>query len=313
MKQGDSSCVSTQRKTSEPPPHFLYEKILYIGVIMLKKYFGLLVILLFFITPVSSSLASEPINKEEKAIDIKIMSYNIHHAEGLDRVLDLERIAKVIEDSGAEIIGLQEVDNHWSERSNFEDQAKWLAERLDMHYTYAANLDNEPLNPREPRRQYGTAVLSKYPIIASTNYPLTKIGNTEQRGLLETVINVKGHHLKFYNTHLALTSAEREIQIKEIIEIASKTNGPKAIVGDLNAVPDSFEMQPLFSHYKDAFADQNEAYTIPADQPNKRIDYIFTSNEIETANAEVISTTASDHLPIVAELTLDPSVFKKGN
>ena len=43
---------------------------------------------------------------------------------------DLERIAKVIEDSGAEIIGLQEVDNHWAERSNFEDQAKWLADRL---------------------------------------------------------------------------------------------------------------------------------------------------------------------------------------
>ena len=155
------------------------------------------------------------------------MSYNIHHAADEKNVLDLERIAKVIEDSGAEIIGLQEVDNHWSTRSNLEDQAKWLADRLDMHYTYAANLDLEPLNPGEPRRQYGTAVLSKYPIIHEENYSLTKIGNTEQRGLLETVINVKGHHLKFYNTHLALTSAEREIQVKEINEIASKTEGPK--------------------------------------------------------------------------------------
>ncbi|MET3697885.1 endonuclease/exonuclease/phosphatase family metal-dependent hydrolase [Bacillus oleivorans] len=280
---------------------------------MLKKYFGLLTILLFFITPDSLSFANESIDEEETAIDVKVMSYNIHHAEGLDRVLDLERIAKVIEDSSADIIGLQEVDNHWSERSNFEDQAKWLAERLDMHYTYAANLDNEPLNPGEPRRQYGTAVLSKYPIIASKNYPLTKIGDTEQRGLLETVINVKGYHLNFYNTHLALTSAEREMQIKEIIEIASKTNGPKVIVGDMNAVPDSIEMQSLFSHYKDAFADQNEAYTFPANQPNRTIDYIFTSNEIQTANAEVISTIASDHLPITAELTLDKSVFNKGN
>ncbi|MBS4192627.1 endonuclease/exonuclease/phosphatase family protein [Bacillus sp. FJAT-49705] len=241
------------------------------------------------------------------------MSYNIHHAVGEDNVLDLERIASVIENSGAEIIGLQEVDNHWSERSDFENQAKWLADRLDMHYTYAANLDQDPLNPGEPRRQYGTAVLSKYPIIKEKNYPLTKIGHTEQRGLLETVINVKGHHLNFYNTHLALTTAEREVQIKEMIEIAGETNGPKVIMGDLNAKPDSNEMQPLFSQYKDAFADQNDAYTIPASKPTSRIDYIFTSNEIQTANAEVISTLASDHLPIIAELTLDQSVFKKGN
>ena len=279
----------------------------------MKKIVGVLALLLFFIAPASHSFANEHMDAKEKAIQVKVMSYNIHHAVGEDNVLDLERIAKVIEDSGAEIIGLQEVDNHWSERSNFEDQAKWLAERLGMHYTYAANLDQDPLNHGEPRRQYGTAVLSNYPIIDAENYPLTKIGNTEQRGLLETVINVKGHHLKFYNTHLALTSAERDIQVKEIIEIASETEGPKVIMGDLNAKPDSNEMQPLFASYKDAFADQNDAYTIPADLPTRRIDYIFTSNEMQTNHAEVISTIASDHLPIVAELTLDPSVFKKGN
>ena len=69
---------------------------------------------------------------------------------------------------------------------------------------------------------------------------------------------------------------------------------------------------PMFASYKDAFADQNDAYTIPANHPKRRIDFIFTSNEMVTANAEVISTLASDHLPITAELTLDKSVFKKG-
>ena len=279
----------------------------------MKKIVALLATTLLFLISVSSTFASELLPGKDKAIDVKVMSYNIHHAEGVDMILDLERIAKVIEDSGAEIIGLQEVDNHWSERSQLEDQAKWLAERLDMHYTYAANLDLDPVNPGEPRRQYGTAVLSKYPIIQASNYPLTKIGNTEQRGLSETVINVKGHHLNFYNTHLALTAAERTIQIQEVIEIAGKTDGPKVIMGDLNARPNSAEMQPLFAHYKDAFADQNDAYTIPAENPTSRIDYIFTSNEIETEDAKVLSTIASDHLPIVAKITLDPAVFKKGN
>ena len=117
-----------------------------IGVIKMKKIFGVFALLLFFLAPVSHSFAIEPTDASEKALQVKVMSYNIHHAVGEDNVLDLERIAKVIEDSGAEIIGLQEVDNHWSERSNFEDQAKWLADRLGMHYTYAANLDRDPLS-----------------------------------------------------------------------------------------------------------------------------------------------------------------------
>ncbi|MCH6267692.1 endonuclease/exonuclease/phosphatase family protein [Neobacillus citreus] len=240
-----------------------------------------------------------------QSVNVKVMSYNIHHAEGVDRVLDLERIAKVIEDEEADIIGLQEVDNHWSERSDFQDQAKWLANRLGMFYVYAANLDRDPLHEGEPRRQYGTAILSKYPILQSENHPLTKIGNTEQRGLLEATINVKGNHLHFYNTHLALTTAERQIQIKEIISIAGESEGPKVIMGDLNAVPDSIEMQPMYGHYLDVFYDKPEAYTYSAVNPTKRIDFIFTSAEIKTVEKEVIKTLASDHLPITAEIVLE--------
>lgn len=239
------------------------------------------------------------------SVNVKVMSYNIHHAEGVDGVLDMERIGRIIEEEEADIIGLQEVDNHWSERSDFQDQAKWLAERLGMFYVYAANLDRDPLNEGEPRRQYGTAILSKYPILHSENHPLTKIGNTEQRGLLEAAINVKGNHLHFYNTHLALTTAEREIQMKEIIAITGESKGPKVIMGDLNAVPESIEMQPMYAHYLDVFADQPEAYTYPAVNPTKRIDYIFTSADVKTVETEVLQTLASDHLPLTAELVLE--------
>lgn len=237
--------------------------------------------------------------------NVTVMSYNIHHAEGEDGVLDLERIASLIEESKADIIGLQEVDNHWSERSDFQDQAKLLAQRLGMFYVYAANLDRDPLAEGDHRRQYGTAVLSKYPIINSKNHYLTKIGNTEQRGLLEVTINVKGNHVHYYNTHLALTSAERDIQIREIIEIANQAKGPKVFVGDLNATPESNEMKPMYANYLDVFAGQTNANTYSAENPTKRIDYIFTSDDIETVNTEVIESLASDHLPITAEIVLD--------
>ncbi len=243
--------------------------------------------------------------------ELRVMSFNIHHGADAADNLDLERIAEVIEDSGAEVIGLQEVDNHWSARSDFEDQAAALAERLDMHFVYGANLDLAPAAGQTERRQYGTAVLSEYPILDSENHLLTNIAYperpTEQRGLLETVINVKGNHISFYNTHLDhQRSEQRQSQVNEILEIAAESNRPAVIVGDLNAVPGAPEMQTLFAQFDDTFAQlgQDDDYTIPVENPNRRIDYILTRGDITPLFAEVISTTSSDHLPIIADLRI---------
>ena len=89
----------------------------------------------------------------------------------------------LFEQSGADVIGLQEVDRHWDVRSNWVDQPAWFAQRLKMHYAYAANLDLPPVNPGEPNRQYGTAILSRYPIKAFNNTLLPKYPAGEHRGL----------------------------------------------------------------------------------------------------------------------------------
>ncbi len=285
--------------------------------VLFKKLFIFTFILLLSVIPMfsynSKSISAEETTSFEKGkqSQIKVMSYNIHHGEGTDTILDLKRIGNVIKQSKSDIIGLQEVDNHFSERSNFEDQAKWLAKYLGMHYTYAANLDYEPLQVGQHRRQYGTAVLSKYPILFSKNHLLTNIpypvSPTEQRGLLETVINVKGNHIHFYNTHLDNKRAEqRDLQVREILEIANQNEGSKILVGDFNATAESAEMLNMTSQYNDVFnvLGQNEDYTIPVENPDRRIDYIFTSDDIKISSGEVIKTIASDHLPIAAEFSL---------
>jgi len=236
--------------------------------------------------------------------ELKIMTYNICHGEGEDKVLNLERIAKVIEDSNADIIGLQEVDNHWSERSHFEDQSKWLGERLNMFYSYGANLDYGSIIPKKPRHQYGNLILSRYPILESKNYLLPKIGNNEQRGVLETKIDVKGNHIMVYNTHLALTQEERISQVEEILKIMAKSQGPKIFLGDFNATPNSKEVQKVYVNYMDTLEGKDDEFTYPASKPVERIDYIFISKEIENQGTQTIPTLASDHLPIVSSLSV---------
>ncbi|WP_233881276.1 endonuclease/exonuclease/phosphatase family protein [Virgibacillus halodenitrificans] len=242
-----------------------------------------------------------------KEVEVNVMSYNIHHGVGLDGKLDLNRIAEVIEDAEADIIGIQEVDRYYGARSDFQDQAKELAKILGYHYVYGANLNLAPAEGREENRQYGTGILSKYPIIDSENILLNSFGN-EQRGLLRAKINVRGVHVNFYNTHLGLTVNERVAQVEEINNVKNIFPGPSVLVGDLNAEPNSEEFQLLLNNgnFVDTFADEDEedANTFPVIDPIKRIDYILTSPHIEYSDQEVIDTQASDHLPLVTELTI---------
>ena len=75
---------------------------------------------------------------------LTVLSFNIHHAAGPDGVTDLDRVAAEIRRTRADVIGLQEVDRHWGERSHWADQPAELARRLGMHVVYGANLDEEP-------------------------------------------------------------------------------------------------------------------------------------------------------------------------
>lgn len=259
-----------------------------------------------------SAAAAAPSAPGPHDTDVRVMSFNIHHGADSSDELDLERIATEIESSGAEVIGLQEVDNHWSARSDFVDQTAWLADRLDMHYVYGANLDLAPQEGQVESSQYGNAILSEYPILKSENHLLTSIQYdempTEQRGLLEAVINVRGNHISFYSTHLDHQRAEqRELEVEEILNIVDAHNRPAIIVGDLNAQPDAPEFPPLFAAFTDTFAalGQNEDNTFTtADGDAIRIDFILTRGKIEAQSAAVIDTDASDHLPIVADLKI---------
>ncbi|MDO5500034.1 MAG: endonuclease/exonuclease/phosphatase family protein [Propionibacteriaceae bacterium] len=243
---------------------------------------------------------------------ITVATYNIHHGAGVDGILDLERIAGVLEDTDADIIGLQEVDNHWGARSDFEDQAAWLAERLGMHACYSANLDLDPAADRTERRQYGTAILSGHRLRNCINTPLPNHPGGEQRGLAQADVKVRGVDLRFYNTHLTHNSAPgRAAQARVVNDIiaAGEADNPRrevVLVGDLNAVPTTPEYALFTERLGDVWTAVGEGpgYTIDPVNPDRRIDYILASDAVTPVSAEVIDTIASDHLPVVAEVIL---------
>ena len=231
---------------------------------------------------------------------VRIMTYNIHHGEGTDGKLDLPRIARLIEAERADIVALQEVDRG-VERSQRVDQVRELASLLDMHHAFGKNIDHQG-------GQYGNATLSRFPIRRSSNRRYQVVLNGEQRGLLETVLDVGGRPIVVLNTHLDYhrDDTERLACVEELIEAAARHGDtPVFVCGDFNATPSSKTYGRVREHFQDAWdlVGDGPGLTSPSSQPRNRIDYIWTSRA-QPLQARVIQSAASDHCAVLIEAVL---------
>ncbi|SDI71408.1 endonuclease/exonuclease/phosphatase family protein [Natribacillus halophilus] len=235
---------------------------------------------------------------------------------GADGELDLERTAQTLRESEAEIIGLQEVDVHWDSRSDFENQIEHLAEELDMEAFFAPIYSEEPEDPEHPQSEYGLAILSEYPIEAANNYEIARLSTQDpdpepqpMPGFPEVLIDVNGTNAWFSTTHLDYRGdpTVREMQVADMQEkMAPHYNA--MLVGDLNARPDADELQPLLTTFTDAWeeAGEGDGFTFPVGDPDRRIDYILTSPDIDVQSANTDHSPASDHLLVTSTVTLNP-------
>ena len=240
--------------------------------------------------------------------NLTVMSFNIHHGGGTDGVVDLDRIASVVRANHVDVVAVQEVDRHYSERSNWADEPAELAEALHYHVVFAANIDQDPPSAGKPRIQYGTAILSRYPIVHSSNTLLFRSADQEQRGLLQADIEVKGVRVHVFNTHLeAYSTIDRQTQAQQVAALIGDAR-PSILMGDLNAEPDAPELEPLFSALTDAWpaVGTGPELTYPAEGPVKRIDYVFTGAGARPRQCAVVTTNpvASDHLPMACQVTV---------
>lgn len=245
----------------------------------------------------------------DSAVPLRVLTYNIRAGNG-----DIARTAETIRSFAPDIVGLQEVDVHWGERSGFEDQATLLGRVLGMRVRFAPIYTLSGADSTRARRQYGVALLSRHPIIRWTNDTLTRLSTISQNpepapapGLLQATIEIDGAVVRVFNTHLDYRTDPRvrKQQVTEMLSYMGSASTPTLVLGDLNATPDAPELQPLFESLRDTW--QNAAdrgLTYPADKPVKRIDYVLASNHFRVRSASVPSTEASDHRPVLVDLLL---------
>ena len=233
----------------------------------------------------------------------RVMTYNIHHGEGLDRKVDLPRIADLIKHERADIVALQEVDKG-VQRTAQRDCPAELAALTGMTCVFSNNYHFQG-------GEYGNAVLTRFPVKRWTNRHYKMLRPGEQRGLLQVVLDVHGRELVFLDTHVDFRGddTERLLNAAEIAEAIQPYRGrPMILCGDFNDTPESRTCQKLAQEFTDTWmaAGAGDGFTIPAEKPRKRIDYIWTSKApaIEALKVWVPESEASDHRPVVAEFRL---------
>ncbi|HOB73930.1 MAG TPA: endonuclease/exonuclease/phosphatase family protein [Phycisphaerae bacterium] len=230
---------------------------------------------------------------------LRVLSYNIHHAEGLDKQLDLERIARIINESGADLVALQEVDRN-VKRSGNVDQPARLAELTGMTSIFEKNIDLQG-------GEYGNAILSRLPVESYRHHFLPRRGNNEQRGLLQARVRTAAGPLIFMATHLdhQADDAERMDSVAMIRVLAGEHAGqPLILAGDLNTAPDTRVLGELRSFLFDTCPpDLQNAFTFSADRPRERIDYILYNRDprLRVTDYRILDEpVASDHRPVLA-------------
>lgn len=268
--------------------------------------------LLAFALILISTLATAPAAATPAAL--RVMTFNMHTGIGEDGRLDLSRTAAVIRDNGADVVGLQEVDQHWAARSEFRDEAAELAALLDMRVFFAPIYELPPLIAGAPPRRYGVAVLSRIPIVYSENHPLTRLSTQDPNpvpapmpGFAEAVVLSRIGPVHIYVTHLDFRPdpAVRAAQVADTLRILDRDHlgARQVLLGDFNAEPAAPELAPLRDRLHDAWAgNPDPGLTYPSTTPVKRIDYVTASANLRVRHAEVVPSDASDHRPVLADL-----------
>lgn len=246
---------------------------------------------------------------------LKIISYNIHRAIGVDRRFRPERTVQILSYYDADIALLQEVDEG-APRSGELDLAREIAAAVGFpHYAVGHNVSLR-------KGRYGNATLSRFPILRERNIDLTIPGH-KRRGCQHATVEVErpggeGVPFEVFNLHLGLSAREREQQVGLLMrsrEFTELSMGSACLVGgDFNDWRS--RLRAIFTEIfefdcatdRDTVRGPHAIKTYPSFSPRGGLDKLYYRGPLRLGSAHTcrlqIARVASDHLPVVAELEL---------
>lgn len=245
-----------------------------------------------------------------RPLPLKVLTYNIHRAIGVDRRFRPERIVRVLQHYQADVVLLQEVDEG-APRSRELNLAQELAAAAGYpHFALGHNVSLR-------KGRYGNATLSRFPILRERNIDLSVAQSWIRRGCQHTSVQVDGRALEVFNLHLGLSARERLQQIELLSrshEFGDVPEGtPMLVGGDFNdwrsLLWPTFTNGFGFRCATDSKTGRRGAIaTYPSFSPQGGLDRIYYRGPLRLVSVRrcrlQVSRVASDHLPVIADFEM---------
>jgi len=232
------------------------------------------------------------------------MLYNIRYATGADRRFSpfsgylgrtggqLEKLIHFIEPYNPDIIGLVEVDEG-SFRSGRKNQAQQIAERLGHYHSYRSKYKEAGWMTRCPvLNKQGNAFLTRDTITHEKFHYFN-------RGIKRMVIELELDRVAIFLVHLSLFAKARHQQLRELYTLVKECRKPAVVAGDFNALWGESEIDLFLAASGLQNPNRDSLPSYPSWKPQRHLDFILHSREIETRAFQIPQTTLSDHLPLL--------------
>jgi endonuclease/exonuclease/phosphatase family metal-dependent hydrolase len=233
------------------------------------------------------------------SLRVKLLAYNLHHGEGTDRRLDLQRIANIINSVAPDYAGLQEVDSVVGRTGKVDQPAQYM-KMTGMHGVFGKAISFDG-------GSYGNLTLSKAKAGRIDRIPLP---GGEPRMALITDVDLSGGSspstatVTFINTHLMVGDAAAALESARLINAYVRdpsrgdTSRPMILMGDMNSTRNTGAIREFLKVWK-----ADDAFDYGIDwvffRPAGRWSFVKAA-KLTTGDAAV----ASDHLPVTQEMDL---------
>lgn len=233
---------------------------------------------------------------------MKIMSFNTQHCLNyLEQKIDFDIMAKAILTCDADIIGLNEMRGECKQAADYADQTAILSRLTGIqNYYFAEAIKFGGIKP------YGNAMLSKLPILSAETIIIPDPDPKGYDGYYETRCVLKAKlegGITVLISHFGLNPDEQENAVKTIIENLA---GEKCILmGDFNMTPEN----PILNPIRERMVDTSQYFSepklsFPSDKPDRKIDYLFVTPDVQVIEADIPAIVAADHRPHTATVNL---------
>jgi endonuclease/exonuclease/phosphatase family metal-dependent hydrolase len=226
-------------------------------------------------------------------VRVAVATYNVHRCIGRDGRQDPDRIARVIRETDASIIGLQEIES-FQEGERQHHQLTQLVRATGLIAVAGPAM-------YRPQAHYGNSLLTRQRLLRVQRHDLSVSGR-EPRGAVEADLEVDGCRIRTIVTHLGLRAAERCLQTRQLLDIVARQPGvPTIVLGDFN---EWLFCGARLSWLRRELGKSRGRRSFPARFPLLALDRVWVTNPgrvlTTRAHRSPLARVASDHLPMTA-------------